>query len=148
MFGATLNYQGKAWRFARRLAERHDQPIRFPSGVKNYVGLLSLDDTAALIAQAGYVIGNDCGLTHLAIALGKPTFVLVGPSSTRKVFPSFLNNCFVIARNYECQPCQEKPQLGVWRLNMGQSFCPHHIRCMNDISVDDVLSSVARHLPQ
>ncbi|MBI2798833.1 MAG: glycosyltransferase family 9 protein [Gammaproteobacteria bacterium] len=146
-FGARINYQGKWWRVAKHFAERHDETMAFPVHAKDYVGRLSLDDTAALIAQAGCVIGNDCGLTHLAIALGKPTFVLVGPSSTRKVFPTFLKNCVVITKHYGCQPCQEKPELGVWRLNMGQSFCPYHIRCMNDISVDEVLSAVASRLP-
>ena len=147
-FGQKLNYQGRWWRLAKHFAECQDQPIDFPPRVKNYIGQLSLADTAALIAQAGCVIGNDCGLTHLAIALGKPTFVLVGPSSARKVFPDTLANCVVIARNFECQPCQEKPELGVWRLNMWQSFCPHHLRCMNEISVDEVVRAVTEHLPR
>lgn len=147
VFGHRLNYQGKWWKLAKNFAERHDEGPRFPDHVKDYVGKLSLDDTAALIEQAGFVIGNDCGLTHLAIALGKPTFVLLGPSSRRKVFPTFLKNAFIVSKQFECQPCQEKPELKVWRLSTAQSFCPHHIRCMNEISVSEVVSAITLQLP-
>ncbi|MBW2646621.1 MAG: glycosyltransferase family 9 protein [Deltaproteobacteria bacterium] len=137
--GNHLNYQGRWWRTARIFAERQDHKICFPSHVKNYIGKLSLDDTAALIKQAGFVIGNDSGLTHLSVALGKPVFALIGPTSSRKVFPRFLSNVTVISRKYDCQPCHEKPWMKVWRENLAQCFCPYHIRCMNDIKAEDVL---------
>lgn len=146
VFGRTLNHSGMGWRLARGFAERYDEPIVFPSHVKNYIGKLSLADTAALISQAGYVIGNDCGLTHLAVALGKPTFAVVGPTSQRKVFPPFLNNVYVISLTYPCQPCQENRSLGVWRESKTQCFCPYRIRCMNDLSANKVLAIVRRQL--
>ena len=79
-----LEYQGRAWRAARVLSERHDRPMRFPNHVKNYIGQLTLPDTAALLSQAGAVVTNDCGLAHVAIVVGTPTFVIMGPSSRRK----------------------------------------------------------------
>jgi hypothetical protein len=142
VFGKRLDYPGHAWRLARTFAERHDEPLALPEHAKNYIGALSLEDTAALIGQAGYVVGNDCGLTHLAVALGKPVFAIIGPTSVRKVFPSFLQNVTIIQKRYECQPCQEKPQLRVWREHLSQHFCPYHLRCMQDITVGEVLASI------
>ncbi|MGY6274692.1 glycosyltransferase family 9 protein [Methylomonas sp. MgM2] len=142
LFGNTLNYQGKMWRFARRFADRFDANMSFPGHVKNYIGRLSLEDTAALINQAGYVIGNDCGLTHMAIALGKPVFPIIGPTSAKKVFPKFLDNVTVISKKYDCQPCQEKPSLGVWKENKTQCFCPYRLRCMDNITVTEVINTV------
>lgn len=146
IFGNMLNYQGRGWKIARRFAERYDEEVVFTTHVKNYIGELSLEDTAALISQAGYVIGNDCGVTHMAVALGKPVFPILGPTSRRKVFPSFLNNVTVISRQFDCQPCQEKPSMRVWRENRAQAFCPFGIRCMEAITVDDVIETVESSL--
>ena len=146
IFGKTLNYQGRAWHFARHFAERHDTEITFPAHVKNYIGKLSLEDTAALIKQAGYIIGNDCGVTNIAVALRKPVFVMLGPTSRRKIFPDFLKNVSIISENFDCQPCQENPKLGVFHENGSQCFCPYSIRCMNDLSINKVLNHVSEKL--
>lgn len=142
VFGSTLDYQGRAWHLARNFSDRQDQEFEIPGHVKNYIGKLTLDQTAALIKQAGIVVGNDCGVTHLAVALGKPVFAIVGPTSTRKVFPDFLENVTLINKNYDCQPCQEKPKLGVWRENKARHFCPFRIRCMEDITAEDVIRQI------
>ncbi|BBA32431.1 hypothetical protein sS8_0465 [Methylocaldum marinum] len=146
--GEQLNYPGRFWRGAHRFAKRLDQMTEFPGHAKNYVGQLSLADTASLIEQAGCVIGNDCGLTHLAIALGKPTIVLLGPTSQRKVFPSFLKDVTLVKKNFECQPCQENPRLRAWRISNTQVFCPFGIRCMEEITVENVLEALARAYPE
>jgi len=143
LLGRRLDYQGSAWRAARPFADRFDDEITFPAHVKNYIGRLSLEDTAALIGLAGIVVGNDCGLTHLAVALGKPVIALLGPTSRRRVFPPIWRNVHVVARNFECQPCQEKVRtLNVWRQSMGQCFCPYRLRCMNEIGVEEVLHAI------
>jgi len=145
-FGNMLNYQGRGWKMARYFAERFDEEIVFPSHVKNYIGKLSLEDTAALISQAGYVIGNDCGVTHMAVALGKPVFPVLGPTSRNKVFPDFLSNVTVVSKSFDCQPCQEKQSLGVWKENRAQAFCPYGIRCMEEITPHDVIQTVETSL--
>jgi hypothetical protein len=149
VFGQKLDYPGRTWRIARNFAERYDVPVTFPPHVKDYIGKLSLEDTAALIAQAGFVVGNDCGISHLAVALGKPVFVLLGPTSRRRVYPEFWPHVRVIARQYGCQPCQEKDRgLNVWRQSMSQCYCPYRLRCMNDIEVDDVMAVLERYFGQ
>jgi len=142
IMGNTLNYQGKAWKISRYFAERYDNEILFPSHVKNYIGKLSLEDTAALIKQAGYVIGNDCGVTHMAVALGKPVFPILGPTHPNKVFPNFLSNVSIIKSDFDCQPCQSNKQLGVWIENRAQCFCPFQLRCMQTITADDVINHI------
>lgn len=144
MLGSRLDYRGRTWKLARPFADRHDAQTVFPRHAKDYLGKLSLADTAALIRQAGVFVGNDCGLTHLAVALGKPVIVLLGPSSRRRVYPPFWKNVRIVSRNYDCQPCQETTgSARVWRQSMGQCFCPHRLRCMNDISVEEVLDAIA-----
>lgn len=41
---------------------------------------LELTALAELLAAATCYVGNDCGITHLAAALGRPTLALFGPS--------------------------------------------------------------------
>jgi ADP-heptose:LPS heptosyltransferase len=48
--------------------------------VLNWPEVTHLLDTAALIKQTNYFIGNDSGLMHLSAALGQPTLGLFGPS--------------------------------------------------------------------
>lgn len=146
MLQGHLKYRGAAWRLARHFADRHDTPIVFPPHTKNFVGKLSILDTAALIRQAGLVIGNDCGVTHLSVALRQNTLVALGPTSKRRVYPDFWSHVRTVNRNYECQPCQEKnATVRAWFESPTQSFCPHRLRCLDDLTVDEV-EKVARQM--
>ena len=82
----------------------------------------------------------------MAVALGKPVFPILGPTSRRKVFPGFLRNVNIISENFDCQPCQENTKSGVWREDKSQCFCPYSMRCMEDISVDKVLNHIGENL--
>lgn len=139
LLGQHLSYRGKIWQIVRHFAQRHDAVRQFPAHVKNYIGKLSLPDTAALMHQAGLVVANDCGLAHLSVALRQKTLVLLGPTSRRRVYPDFWPHVHVLARDYDCQPCQEKmASLRVWLESSTQCFCPHRLRCMNTLGVDEV----------
>jgi ADP-heptose:LPS heptosyltransferase len=50
---------------------------------ENLVGRLSLDELAALVADARLVISGDTGVAHLATAYSRPSVVLFGPISPR-----------------------------------------------------------------
>jgi ADP-heptose:LPS heptosyltransferase len=82
----------------------------------------------------------------MAVALGKPVFPILGPTSRRKVFPDFLSNVSIISENFDCQPCQENKKSGVWREDKSQCFCPYSIRCMNHLSVNKVLNHISEKL--
>ena len=133
----SLNHKTIAWRILKIFSTRTARRMRFGNEVKMYLDRLSLADTAALIDQAGFFIGNDCGLAHIAIARGKPTFVIVGPTSTRKNFAHF-KNVYPISLDCECRPCQEKTPDSIMRSSTARHFCPHGIRCLRGITVDRV----------
>ena len=84
---------------------------------------------AILNASKGF-IGVDSFWQHAASALNIPAIVLFGDSS-----PSIWghDNNINIYRGYECSPCFE--------ILYGQ-ICPFSKRCMNDISVNEVLNKI------
>jgi len=136
-----LRYDGKLTRFVRLFGKKYNHQQKFPKHVKNFIGQLSLVDTAALIAQSGLLIGNDGGLSHIAAALRIPTFVLSGPTDPRfwHIKGSPANN---ITKNLDCQPCfygnGKYPH--AWKFNY--IGCPIGMKCMTDLSVDDVFNVV------
>ena len=48
---------------------------------------LGLVETAACLARASLVVGNDSGLMHLSAAMGAPTLGLFGPTDERRYAP-------------------------------------------------------------
>ena len=136
-----LNHRTFVWRVLKVFSRRTSRRMRFGREVKNYLGRLSLPDTAALINRAGFFIGNDCGLAHVSVAMGKPTFVLVGPTSVKKNFARF-KNVYPISLDHECAPCQEKTPELVMRSSHARHFCPYGIRCLRDMEVNYVLRRV------
>ena len=61
--------------YAKRVVEQAGEPIM------NFVGRLSLGETAAMIRRAALFVGPDTGVTHIAAACGTPTVALFGPSN-------------------------------------------------------------------
>ncbi len=78
--------------------------LAFPPHVRNLVGQLSLRQTAELLAGAGVVVANDCGLGHLAAAVGTPTIMIFGPTPhlTLGPMPSHVR---IVRRGLDCEPC-------------------------------------------
>jgi ADP-heptose:LPS heptosyltransferase len=89
-------------------------------------------ESAVLIATAALLVGNDSGPLHLASVLGTPAVGLYGPSDPRHTAPPSVK---AIYHRVECSPC-------------GQRRCvrPEH-SCLWEISVDEVMSSLAELLP-
>jgi len=136
-----LKYNGKVTKLARLFGKKYNHEQKFSKHVKNYIGQLSLPDTAALIAQAGMFIGNDGGLTSIAGALRVSTFVLCGPTDPRfwNIKGSPVNN---ISKKLDCQPCfywgGKYPK--AWKSHY--IGCPIGMKCMTSLSVNDVLTSI------
>jgi len=83
---------------------------------KDLVGKLSLEQLAALVADARMVISGDTGVAHLATAYERPSVVLFGPVSPRL-----------------CGPPRSRLHRALWNPVS---------RSVNAISVDAVLSAV------
>ncbi|MEJ2405967.1 MAG: glycosyltransferase family 9 protein [Candidatus Thiodiazotropha sp.] len=94
------------------------------------VGETSLRQAAAILARARLVVGVDTGLTHIGIAMNRPTLCLFG--STRPYLDTTHANAEVIYHPRNCSPCKRHPT------------CHEAFDCMADISVDEILERAGR----
>ena len=99
------------------------------SNLHNWCGNTSLDEAIALIGASQSVVSNDSGLMHIAAALKTPQVAIFGSSDPHHT-PPLSERAKVIWLNLPCSPCHKR-------------VCPlGHLRCLNDISPDQVLSTI------
>jgi heptosyltransferase-1 len=79
-------------------------------GVLVLTGATALPEAAALIRQAGLLVGVDTGLTHMGSAFGTPTIALFG--STCPYLETGRSNARVIWLGMDCSPCRRRPTCG------------------------------------
>lgn len=131
-----------AWReLARRLRARTglvpvllggpgDRPaadalVRGDGGIVDLAGRTDLAQAAAIVRDAGLVVGVDTGLTHMGIAFDVPTVALFG--STCPYTVTGRANARVLWRALPCAPCHRAPT------------CGGAFTCMRDITPAHVL---------
>ncbi|MBN1475014.1 MAG: lipopolysaccharide heptosyltransferase II [Syntrophaceae bacterium] len=96
----------------------------------NIAGKTTVREAVYLISQCSLFISNDSGLMHIAGALNIPTVAIFG--STNPVTTSPVGEKIIIVRKeVSCSPCLKET-------------CPTDFRCMNLITVDDVLSAAQK----
>jgi ADP-heptose:LPS heptosyltransferase len=99
----------------------------------NAAGMLTIPELGALLQKCRLLSSNDSGPLHLAAALGVPTIALFGPESP--VFYGPVGNKAInLYAGLPCSPC-----LNVY--NAKVFHCPISVKCLRDISVDQVLTS-------
>jgi heptosyltransferase-2 len=97
-----------------------------PSHVLNLAGVTSLRELACLIKACDLFITNDSGPMHIAAAFGTPLIALFGSTDDSMTGPYGQKEA-VINKHIPCSPCFKRT-------------CPiHHLRCMTEISVEEVL---------
>jgi hypothetical protein len=113
-----------------------NRPFCWPTHVRDFIGKLSLADTAALLKQCAALVSNDSGMMHLGAALGVPTIGIFGITSPeREGVPS--KNLFPITKGLPCEPaCRMQP----W----GRRDCEHHLRCLKELSAAEVKATLDR----
>ena len=100
-------------------------------GAHRYAGQLSMRESAAILSHASYFIGPDSLLMHVANGLNISSVIIWGGS--RPV------NCFGYEKNLNlrnfpsCSPC--------W-IHQGYESCKEDLKCMHQISVNKVISSI------
>jgi len=114
--------------------------FEWPENAQNFVGKLTLPDTAALLRACAALISNDSGLMQLAVALGVPTFGIFGITSpTREAMPS--KHFHAITKKL---PCEAACHAGTW----GRRDCSRHLECLKTLTPEEVFMNVIELLPE
>ena len=96
-------------------------------GLLTLAGVTALPEAAALIRQAGLLVGVDTGLTHMGSALGTPTIARFG--STCPYPETGRPNARVIWLGMDCSPCRRRPT------------CGGAFTCLRNITADQVMEA-------
>jgi heptosyltransferase-2 len=91
----------------------------------------TLEELKALVQRSRLVLANDTGPRAIAVALGIPVVVLMGPTDPRHT-ALHLERQRVLREDVECSPCHEK-------------ICPIDHRCMTRLSPERAVAA-AREL--
>lgn len=100
--------------------------------ILNMAGKTSVRELMALIARCRLIITNDSGPMHIAAALGIPVTAIFGSTDPELSGPLGEGHV-VIRKDVSCSPCFLRT-------------CPTDLKCMDIVSVDDVLKGVAKLL--
>ena len=90
-------------------------------------GSATLAALKALVARSDLVLSNDTGPRHVAVALGVPVVVLMGPTNPLHT-ASQQGLQRVLREDVECSPCQKR-------------VCPIDHRCMTRLTPDRVTAA-------
>jgi lipopolysaccharide heptosyltransferase II len=107
--------------------------------VVNLAGAFSLLETSSAMDACDTIVANDSGLLHLAAARKRDVVAIFG-STVREFgfYPYGTENKVIERRNLYCRPCS----------HIGGETCPEgHFRCMEEITVEEVLNAVRSFTP-
>jgi len=121
------------WVLVGGKGEKVPQDLRLvlPAKVRDLRGQTSLEELAQEIAQADLYLGVDTGPAHLALALGKPTVVVLGGGDYGRFFP--YGKARVVTRQMDCFLCH-------WECRYDRALC------LYDISPGDIVKEVLEEL--
>lgn len=102
--------------------------------VLNLAGKTSLRELIAMISECDVFLSNDSGPMHIAYAVGSPLVALFGSTSPELTGPAGRGSA-VIRPDTDCSPCFER------------TCKDKDIRCMYDITSDDVYLAIKGLLP-
>lgn len=102
------------------------------SPVLNFIGKTSVRQMMSLIDAASLMITNDSGPMHVGAAFKVPIVAVFGPTNHTTTSP-FTDDYRIVRNNVECSPCMLRE-------------CPIDHRCMDRVTVDDVMKAVRSFL--
>jgi heptosyltransferase I len=115
----------------RERALRVQERVRKRNAVRVVAGEQSIKEVIQLLMSSRLVISVDTGIMHVASALGTDLISLHGPTAPSRWGP--LNtNSVAIRSSRHCKPC----------ISLGFDSACNDPRCMDAISVEEVLSAV------
>jgi ADP-heptose:LPS heptosyltransferase len=121
------------WVLVGGKGEKVPQDLRLvlPEKVRDLRGQTTLEELAHEIAQADLYLGVDTGPAHMALALGKPTVVVLGGGDYGRFFP--YGKARVVTRQMDCFQCH-------WECRYDRALCLH------DIPPGDIVKEVFEEL--
>ena len=85
--------------------------------VMNLAGKLKLDEVRTLIKRCSLFIGNDSGLSHLALKADVPMIAIIGGGSYRRYFPfKQTDTRLFLYYAMDCFGCE-------WKCHLEERFC-------------------------
>lgn len=112
------------------------RPFQWPPHARNYMGQLSLPETAAMIKQCAALVCNDSGLQHIAAAVGTPAYPIFGITSpAREIIP--VAHVHPVTKGLACESACHSQQ---W----GRRDCHRHLECLKTLGGNDVLERLQR----
>ncbi len=115
------------------------------SKINSLVGKTTILEAMHILNQSELFIGLDSGLMHLAVAFGKPTFSIWGPSSISlygyEKFSS-LHKC--VSLNLPCSPCSAWINANHTKTTSPE-LCPDH-KCMQQLMPQDVFNQFKEYI--
>jgi ADP-heptose:LPS heptosyltransferase len=99
-----------------------------PHFIWNTCGKLNISQSADLVRQAEYVIGNDTGLTHIAACFQKKVYAIFGGTTPELgLYPYQTSHKIIENKEIACRPCSR----------LGKKKCPKgHFNCMQSLVWD------------
>jgi heptosyltransferase-2 len=98
----------------------------------NLIGKTTVRQMAAVLSRCRLVVTNDSGPMHVAAAFGVPIVAVFGPTDHTTTHP-YAEAFQVVRKDFECAPCLQRQ-------------CPTDHRCMNAVTVEDVVSATKNFL--
>jgi heptosyltransferase-2 len=114
----------------RGLSKRVLSAMQGPAA--DLTGELGLGALKAVVRSARVLVCNDAGTRHIAVALGTPCVVVMGPTSLEKTNLN-LERVMVLCADVDCRPCYLRE-------------CPIDHRCMTRVSAERVARAALRAL--
>ncbi len=99
-------------------------------------GKTSINQFAALAKRCAFVITNDGGPLHVAVASGVKTVSIFGPVDERVYGPYPPQGHIVVTKEIPCRPCYRR---------FRRADCAH-VSCLNQLRVEDVLKEAEKIL--
>ncbi len=103
-----------------------------PERVIDLAGITTLRELACIIKDCDVLVTNDSGPMHIGAALGTPIVALFGSTDDTVTGP-YNQSQSVINKRVKCSPCFKRT-------------CPIDFPCMKEISVNEVLERVLKHV--
>jgi ADP-heptose:LPS heptosyltransferase len=104
-------------------------------GAAVIAGETSLSELAELIARSAFVVTNDSGPLHLAVALARPVVALFGPTNPAWVGP-YRRPKAALTQSLPCSPCYLRDM----------ARCAHDHACMRGITPERVIAFMEERL--